>query len=791
MLKNYLLIGWRNLTRQKVFSLINIFGLATGMACTILIVMWVHDELSYDKFHPGIERTYRVLASLEVMPNRAAVSPAPMGPALAAEIPGVAEVVRISGLDSDIFQRGEDLFREGRVLYADSNFFKVFSFKMLAGDPATALNRPDGIVVTRSMAIKYFGSTSDIVGKTLTKNRDEELVVTALLEDLPGNTHLQLDFIQPMANLAATSDDFKRNIWDNFNYFTYVQFSPQADLSAQGIASLEEQIKALYTKNEPELKVRFHLQPAADIHLTPGNLGDVGGHGNKQNVYIFIIVAFFILGVASINFMNLATARAVRRAKEVGLRKVAGALRTHLIRQFLTESVVVALISFFVALLIVAIALPYFNELAGKNLGRLLLEPSLIATLLGVTLVTGLLAGSYPALFLSGFMPAVVLKGNVTTGSSGTIFRNVMVVIQFTVSIALIVGTSVVYQQLTFIRDRNPGYNKENLLYVRMRGDIWSKYDALRNRLREDPLTSSFAITQELPTDLTNATVSLSWQGKDPESQPLIYNMAIDDNFIEVMDIKLLSGRSFYKDTHADTNNLIVNENMLKIMGMAVDSAVGQSITMWGRTGEIIGVVQDFNFKPIQQAIEPVVLRLNTWGGFVLVRTRPGEISPTVERLQKVWTELNPGEPFEYDFLDQELADLYKSEQRLGTIFNVFAGLAILISCLGLYGLSTYLAERRTRELGIRKVLGASGAQLVYLLSATFARPIAIAMIIASPLAWYAMDRWLSAFAFRIDIHWSVFLFAFLAALAVAMFTVSYESVKAAVKNPVGSLRSE
>jgi putative ABC transport system permease protein len=791
MFRNYLIIGWRNLTGQKVFSLINIFGLATGLACTILIAMWVRDELSYDKFHAGYDRTYRIIASLEVMPNRAAVSPAPLGPAIALEVPGVEEVVRTSSLDSDIFQRDEQVFRESRVLYADSNFFNVFSFEMLEGDPSTALDRPDAIMLTQAMAIKYFGTATDIVGKSFTKNRTEELIVTALLADPPGNTHLLFDFVQPMTNLARTNDDFIRNVWDNFNYYTYVKFSAEEDLSPGAIAALEESLRGIYAKNEPELKVRFHLQPMADIHLTPGNLGDVGGHGNRQNVYIFIVVAFFILGVASINFMNLATARAVRRAKEVGLRKVAGALRVHLVRQFLTESIVVSTISFFVAILIVVIALPYFNELSGKSLGGLLLEPSLIAALLGVTLLTGLLAGSYPAFFLSRFMPAVVLKGALTSGSSGSIFRNIMVVIQFTVSIALIVGTSVVYQQLAYIRERNPGYDKENLLYVRMRGDIWSKYDAFRNRLSEDTLTSVFAFTQDLPTDLTSATVSVHWQGKDPDAQPLIYNIAIDDRCIEVLGVKLLSGRNFYKDSRADTNNLIVNETMLKMMGIGLDSAVGQPIEMWGRAGEIIGVVKDFNFKPVQQAIEPMVLRLNTWGGYAIVRTRPGEISRTVERFKDVWDELSPGEPFEYDFLDQELAALYKSEQRLGTLFNIFAILAIIISCLGLYGLSAYLAERRSRELGIRKVLGASGTQLVYLLSATFARPIIIAMVIATPLAWYAMTRWLAGFAYRIDIQWPVFLIAFLAALAVAMFTVSYESIKAAVKNPVGSLRSE
>lgn len=790
MLKNYILIGWRNLSRQKAFSLINILGLAAGMACTIFISLWVTDELSYDKFHPASERIFRVTASLEEMTNRAAVSPAPLGPAVAAEIRGVDEMTRTSSLASDVLQNGELLFKENRILFADSNFFRMFSFALIGGDQATALQRPDGIILTRGMAVKYFGTTQAI-GKMLTKNHKEELIVSGVIDDIPANTHLQFDFIQPMANLARTNDDLIRNVWDNFNYFTYFRFSKQTDLSPSGITKLEENFKSIYTKNEPDLKVRFHLQPVTDIHLTPGNLGDVGGHGNKQNVYVFVIVAFFILGVACINFMNLATARAARRAKEVGLRKVAGALRSHLVRQFLVESVIVALISLVIAVLLVTIGLPYFNNLSGKSLGHLLLEPSLVAAILGVTLLTGLLAGSYPALFLSGFVPAAVLKGNVVAGSSGSVFRNVMVVIQFTVSIALIVGTSVVYQQLTYIRERNLGFDKENLLYARMTGELWGKYDALRNRLAQDPLTENFAFTQELPTDLTNATVSVNWQGKDPNAQPLIYNMAVDDRFIEVFKITLLAGRNFYKDSRADSTNLIVNETALQTMNISLDSAVGQKITMWGRDGEIIGVVKDFNFKPIQQAIEPMVIRLNHWGGHAIVRTRPGETAQTIERLESLWTELSPGYPFEYDFLDQELAKLYRSEQRMGTLFNIFAALAILISCLGLYGLSAYLAERRTRELGIRKVLGASGGQLWYLLSMTFTRPVLIAMIIAAPLAWYAMDRWLTSFAYHVDIHWLVFVFAFMAALLVALVTVSYESIKAAVKNPVGSLRSE
>lgn len=565
----------------------------------------------------------------------------------------------------------------------------------------------------------------------------------------------------------------------------------QFDGSPTSRNAIADKVQATYKANEQYLKVDFQLQPLSDIHLRSNFLADVAGHGNVQNVYIFIIVATFILVVACINFMNLATARAARRAKEVGLRKVAGAVRSHLVRQFLVESIGVAFVSMLLAVLTVLIVLPYFNDLAGKNLGVSFNDMQLMGGLLAVTVVTGLVAGSYPALFLSGFVPASVLKGSLSTGSSNSMFRNVMVVIQFTVSIALIVGTSIVYQQLEFIRDRNLGYDKENLLYVQMTGDLWSKYDVLKARLAHDPLTANYAFTGDLPTDVTNATVGVKWEGKDPDAQPLFFNLAVDENFIDVFNMTLLAGRGFSKDFRADTVNMVVNETALKTMGMSLDSAVGQPLMMWGKKGTIIGVVKDFNYKPIKQAIEPMILRLNTWGGYAIVRTRPGETARTIQILEAICKELNPGYPFNYNFVDEELAKLYRSEQRLGSLFNVFAALAIIISCLGLYGLSAYLAERRTREIGIRKVLGATGFQLVYLLSVTFTRPILVAMLIASPLAWYAMNSWLTGFAYHIDISWTVFVVAFVIAIGIALLTVSYESIKAAGANPATSLRSE
>jgi putative ABC transport system permease protein len=790
MFSNYLKVAIRNLLRQKGFSFINILGLALGITCTALIGMWVNDELSYDRFHQDYDRMYRVTATLPELKVHAAVSSAPLALAIKNEIPEVAEAVRISDLKRDLIQVGDVKFEEKGVIYADSNFFRVFTFPFIMGDSEHALQNPEGIVITERMAMKYFGST-DVLEKTIRKNNKDDFTVTGVIANVPANSHLQFDFVQPMRFLARSNNDLKNNVWDNFNYFTYLKLNDKAEQSASAIADLEKKMQAIYKKNEAVLKVGFVLQPLAKVHLYSKFLADLPGHGNAQNVYIFMVVAVFILVVACLNFMNLATARAARRAKEVGLRKVVGAIRPHLMGQFLAESLVVALLSLVLALLIIYLVLPYFNELGGKNLTLDFTNVKIIAGLLGITIVTGLLAGSYPALYLSGFVPATVLKGNFTGGGSGSLFRNTMVVIQFTVSISLIVGTTIVYRQLKYIQQLNLGYDKENLLYVPMTGEMWSKYDALRASLGNNRLTSQYSFISDLPTTSSGATISVEWAGKDPNTQPLFYNLAIDENFQEVFKATILEGHGYGENAQADSVNIIVNEMALKTMDMSLESAVGTKITVWGDERTIIGVVKDFNFKPVQETIGPMFLNRNTWGGNAMVRTLPGETENTIKALEQICKEINPSYPFNYSFLDQDIANLYKAEQRLGSLFNVFAVLAIVISCLGLYGLSAYLAERRTRELGIRKVLGASGFQLVYLLSATFTRPILIATAIAVPLAWYGMSQWLSGFAYHITIDWTIFLFAFLSALIIAWLTVSFESIKAATTNPVNSLRSE
>jgi predicted permease len=790
MLYNYLKIAFRSLRRHKGFSLINIAGLSIGMACSILILLWVRDELSYDRFHRDAEQLYRITASLSEMNIHAAVAPAPLPEALQAQVPAIRQTVRLNGMRSLLMEVGDRMFEEERIFYADSTFLKMFSFKFVAGDPAEAFKNPETILITESMAKKYFGN-EDPLGKTIRSDRKNDFAVAGVLADVPPNSHLQFDFVIPMSFLARTDRDLKQRVWDNFNFYDYVKLDEKADASPEGLAKLGEQITAVYRAHEKELKVEFHLQPVTDIHLHSKFLADLPGHGNIQYVYIFIVVAIFILVVACINFMNLATARSARRAKEVGLRKVAGAVRAQLVRQFLAESSLISVIALIVAVLIVFAALPGFNTVAGKQLSIDLLNAKLVAGLLGITFLTGLLAGSYPALFLSSFMPATVLKGNLKMGASGSFFRNTMVVLQFSVSIILLVGTAAVYKQLKFIQSRNLGYDKENLVYVPMTGDLWQKYQTLRTSLEQEPLTQHFTVVQDLPTNVVNGTVSVEWEGKDKSSQPLFCNMAIDENFLDVFKVTLLDGRGFSKEAKADTSNYLVNESALRTMGMNVETAVGKPLTLWGNKGMIIGVVKDFNFKPIQQPIEPLILRLNTWGGSAVVRTAPGETESTIKALERICQTLNPEYPFSYKFIDQDLDNMYRAEQRLGDLFNIFAVLAIFISCLGLYGLSAFLAERRTKELGVRKVLGASLGHLVYLLLSTFTKPVLIAMLVAAPIGWYAMSRWLEGFAFHITLDWTIFIFAFVVALFIAWITVSYESIKAALTNPAKSLKDE
>jgi len=787
MLKNYLTIALRSILRHKAYSFINIFGLAIGMASSILILLWVQNERSYDRFHANASQTYRITANAGDF--KAAVNPAGMPGGLQAEMPVIKNTVRLSHPSTSSFEVGTRRFEEKRVFYADSTFLQVFSFPLLKGDVRTALIRPDGVLITEDMAKKYFGQ-EDPMGKTLKKDVGTNVVVTGVLANIPSNSHLQFDFILPMSALANTYD-LKERTWNNFNFYSYVVLDKHFDPAPAAIAGLQRQMDGIYKKHEKNLKVNFQLQPLTSIHLHSNLQVDITGHGNIQYVNIFFIVAIFILIVACINFMNLATARSARRAKEVGLRKVVGALRGQLIRQFLGESLLISFISLVMALVLVYVGLPAFNELAGKTLSVHLSDGKLLLTLAGIAAATGIISGSYPALFLSGFQPVKVLKGNLRSLGGNRLFRNGLVVMQFVVSIVLLVGTVVVYNQLTYIKSRNLGFERENLLYMSMNGELYNRRQAFRAELATNPLTNHFTVISDLPTNLTSGTVDVKWPGKDPKTQIVFPSMDVSESFFDVMHMKILNGRVFSTSFTADSNNFILNEKAVRTMGMTTRNAVGQQISFASTKGTIIGVVQDFNFKPIQNAIEPLIIRLNKYGDVVMVRTSTGNTEATISTLEKIAQRLNPSYPFTYNFLDQTLASQYKGEQQMGSIFNLFAALAIFISCLGLYGLSAYLAEQRTKEISVRKVLGASLFNIVRLLSTDFTRLIFIAMVIAIPLSWWAVNSWLQSFAYHVHVGWMIFVLAPLAALLIAWVTVSYESIRAGVANPVKSLRSE
>lgn len=788
MFKNYFKIAWRNIVRHKAYSFLNIAGLAIGMACSILILLWVQNELSYDRFNSNADQLYRLTSSSGDF--KAAVSPAGMAEGLQAELAEIKATTRLSKPSDNLFEVGNQKFLEKRVFFADSNFLQVFSFSLLQGDARTALSNPGNVLITEDIAKKYFGK-ADAIGKVIRLNNNENFTVNGVLANAPANSHFQFDIIFPMATLARTDYNLQNKVWGNFNFYTYLLLDKYAASSPDALAKLTKSIVKIHRAHLPESKIDFHLQPLTGIHLHSDVQIDLPGNGNIQYVNILFIVAIFILAVACINFMNLATARSARRAKEVGLRKVVGAARFQIMLQFLGESFIICFVSLFIAIGIVALLLPAFNSLAGKQLAISLPDGEVWMGLFGIAFITGIISGSYPALFLSGFKPVKVLKGKIQIAGGNLLFRNTLVVTQFVVAIILLAGTAVVYMQLNFIKNKDLGFDKSNLLYVPMTGEIWNKQQALKAALQQSSLTADYSVISDLPTSLNTGSTDVNLEGRDPNDKTVIPHLDVDEHFIDVFKMQMLAGRSFSPAFKGDSSNYVINEKAMQIMGMNIKNAVGKSIQYGGTRGNIIGVLKDFNFKSLQYSIEPLVLRLNNYGGFVMVRTQPNNTEATIKELSKINHTLNPAFPFSYHFLDTDLDNLYQSEQQMGSIFNLFAILAIFISCLGLYGLSAFMAEQRTKEIGVRKVLGASVFNIVYLLSLNFTKLIIIAVFIAVPVSWVAINNWLSGFAYHINISWIIFFIASFVALFIAWATVSYESIKAAIANPVKSLRTE
>jgi len=793
MFRNYLKTAFRNMRRNKLFTGLNIFGLASGLACSILIFLWVRDELSYDQFNPGADHIFRL--TTRVKDIEAVMVPNAFVTAMKSEIPGIKNTTRCIPLQK-IITVGTRKFDEKQMYYADSNFLRVFNYPLLRGNKTTVLLEPNSVVLTEATAIKYFGGADQAMGKSIYIDNDIKgatLEVTGVLKNIPANSHLHFDLLLPMENWDRQV--IQPQPWRYFDSYVYFQLADGVKPEPAVIQKLEKQINAMRNRaivNTEAVPASMYIQPLTDIHLYSHFRHDVGGQGNIEYVRIFILVAVFILFIACINFMNLATALSGSRAKEVGLRKTLGALRLQLTLQFIGESMLLAFISLCLALLLVYTALPFFNTLASKSIILDLLDIQLTGKILAITILVGLLAGSYPAFYLSSFKVVKVLKGGELLKGKGSFLRNGLVVLQFSISVILMVSTVVIYHQLRYLHNRDIGFNRENLLYISLPevGDLKNNADALKSALGQSSRIGDYTITSDLPTDL-NAPTPLVWRGMEKGSLVLCNRLNVDENFVRTFDMKMQAGRFYTKEFKGSDSEYVVNETAVKSMRMDPATAIGKMITIRGHEGTIVGVVKDFNFEPVHKPIEPLVMRCRPAGDFLVIRTAPGTIQRTLASVQNCFQRVYGNNPFAYGFVDQDLDHLYTAETRMGKLFNIFSVLSIVISCLGLFGLATFSAQRRTKEIGIRKVLGAGEVGIVALLAKEFLWLVLISLLIAFPIAWYAMNQWLQGFVYKINISGWIFAVAGVIALLVAFVAVSYQTIRAAIANPVNSLRSE
>ncbi len=792
MFLNYLKVTWRNIKRYKGYSFINIVGLAVGLACCILILLWIQDELSYDRFHTNWDDLYRVVTEWRKTEPASHYWPvcAPLAPALKEDYPEIIKAARFTRLRRDQLIKFEDKhFTEAQICLTDPDFFEMFTFPFIQGDPQTALSHPNSLVLIEGVAAKYFGS-EDPLGKTININNEYDFTVTGIIKNIPHNSHLQFDILIPFIRI----EDFETawavlDNWTLSGFATYVQLEKK--VSAQ---DLTNKIATYLQKHVQESKDVIYLQPLKDIHLYSSHIQfGIDGQGDIRYVYIFSIVAFFILIIASINFMNLATARSSNRAKEVGLRKVVGARRVQLIRQFFCESVVMAFLSLILAVVLVELFLPVFSHLSGKQLTLdLSSHTNILLVIVIMTLFTGFLSGTYPALFLSSLRPVKVLKGTLKTEGRGYLFRRILVVSQFSLSILLIVCTIVVSQQVGYMRNKKLGLDREHVVYLPIRDELVQRYEALKNELLKNTGIKNVAASSNLPTSgVILTTDKVTWEGKNPEDVVVLEVTSTGYDFIETFNMEMIKGRSFSKFYSSDEEEaIVINETAMKIIGM--EDPVGKQLVFGDSATTIIGIVKDYHFKSLHSEIEPLILAIvPSLYRYVFVKLDAGNIPNTLTHIKSTWKTFFPDTPFEFHFLDEAYDRLYRSEQRMGTLFNYSTILAVLISCLGLFGLASFMAEKRTKEIGVRKVLGASIPGIVVLLNRQFIKWVLIANIAAWPIAYYAMSKWLQGFAYRINLEIWTFALAALAALAIATITVSYQSVKAALQNPIESLRYE
>ena len=805
MFKNYFKIAWRSLLKNKGFTAINIGGLALGLAATLLIMFYVVDELSYDRYNENAKRIFRVNEDLKLGDNKVqyAVAMPPLAQTLIKDFPDVENAARIKKA-TIIIQKGSENLTEDHAIFADPSLLSVFTLPLIYGNKATALNEPNTVVISQSAANKYFNKFN-VVGQSLILPGQSALKITGVIKDIPEQSHFKADFIMAMSGWA----DSRSDEWLRSDYNTYVLMRKGADykkLEAQFPELIRHysgsQILKAVGMNYDQFEksgsyFRMSLMPLTDIHLHSNMTGELSANGTVQYIYIFSAIAIFILIIACVNFMNLSTARSSNRAREVGVRKVLGSTRNFLIGQFLTESVVVTFIAAIIAFCVAIIVLPAFNDIAAKNivinnLALVWVLPGLLASVI----VIGCLAGIYPAFFLSAFNPVDVLKGKLAKGFKGGNLRSALVVFQFAISIFLIVGTLVIYQQLKYIQNRDVGYNRDQVLVIHDAFALGSQTKTFKQEVKQLSGVKDITISGFLPTTGNRGTAIFSKDAtRDPKKSIFPQAWNVDEDYISTMGMKLVAGRDFSAQMGTDSSALIINETAAKFLGF--NNAVGK--TLYRNQGDdkaqkpytIIGVVRDFNFESMRENISPVVMALDYDNGNLGIRLKSANLPVLMDQIKSKWQAIAPSKQFNYSFMNADFEATYRAEQRVGRISIIFTSLAIIVACLGLFGLSAYAAEQRTKEIGIRKVLGASISSILSMLSLDFIKLVLIALLISTPFAWYIMHKWLQGFAYRADISWWIFGVSGMAAVLIAFATISFQSFKAATANLVKSLRSE
>ena len=811
MIKNYLKIAWRNLKKQPFFTFLNVTGLAIGMTGALLIGLYIHDELSYDTMFADAEHIYRINVDVKFggAEENLAEGPAPLAATLKQDYPVIEDVTRLRAWGSWMLRKAEadENVKEDNITFADANFFDLFGIPFLAGDATTALKEPNTLVLTQQLAVKHFGKT-DVVGQSLLINDTDVYRITGVIEDMPKNSMFQN---RSLFISMLNQEESKSDSWGNHNFPTFVKLKSGA--KKEDLQLVLDQLLGKYvipwaqvvfpgmTQEQFEAAgnyLNYSFMPITDVHLYSHQSPELSPTGDINNIYILGAIGLFLILLASVNFMNLSTAYSLKRAKEVGIRKTLGSEREGLIAQFLTESGMVSFIALLIAIVLTFILLPFFNNLSGKTLSIPFLSPLFWTLICVLSLVLGLLSGSYPAFFLSRFLPARVLKGGGEKSVGGGKIRNTLVVFQFATSVFLMVCTLVVYQQINYIRNKDVGFQKEQMLVINDLYNFPGSKETFKKEVRNLPLVDEASLSSYLPTPSSRSSGTLMIKGRGSTDDAInAQQWEVDFDYIQTLGLQMVAGRNFDPSLASDSSAIVINESTVKLLNTNnPGEVIGKQLTddfsqEEVKTYTIIGVVKDFNYQSLREGIGALALKIGSNPGKLLVRLQPGDFSKTINDVKSLWTTMAKGQPFNYYFMDDSFIETYEAEQKLGRIFISFTILSIIIACLGLFGLAAFNAEKRVKEIGVRKVMGASVFQLVTHLSFDFLKLVSLGIIVALPVGWVAMNKWLEDFSFRTDISVWIFVFAAGISVLISLLTVSYQSIKAAVVNPVKSLRSE